>query len=76
MVFASVAVKTSCEEVLLSKQPIFPPVVHRPSAEPPIQASVGRWGEERQKEKQSPHSQSSPNSLSFFTSEAPLAFRD
>lgn len=64
--------------VLLSKQPIFSPVVHGPTAEPPIWASTGRWGEERWKEKtqRSPHSRSSPNSLSFFTSKTPLASRD
>lgn len=40
--FASVAVKTSHEMVLLSKQPISSPVVRCPSAELPVWASTGR----------------------------------
>lgn len=75
--FASVAVKTSHEMVLLSKQPISSAAVHCPSAELPSEQARGAGeGSAGRKARQSPHSQLASNSLSFFTSEAPLASRD
>lgn len=74
--FASVAVKTSPEMVLLSKQPISSRALHCPSAELPSEQARGAGeGSAGREARQSPHSQFASNSLSFSTSGAAQASR-